>query len=358
MDICFVLPGFTRQPIGGYKIVFEYANRLQQDGNKISIVFLNDDKLQKIKVPFWGRRILVNCITAIEPRWFPLSSNIIKISSFQKKYLDKVKESDVVFATGIQTVEVVKNNFKNSRKFYLIQGYENWGVTEEYLRNTYGYFNNIVVSNWLKDIVDRYADKSSQLLKNPIDIDVYRRMRHQTQRKNHTIGILYHTDEIKGVRYAMEAIYRLKEKYSDLTVQMFGMFPKPKNLPKWISYKQGASQKETVDIYNNVQVFLCASIEEGYGLTGLEAMACGACLVSTAYKGVLEYAKDGYNALLSPVKDVNKIVQNISKLFNDSNERIRISNNGVNSVKSYSWEKTMKKMYKILQENIENEYNT
>ena len=29
--ICFVLPKFTRQPIGGYKIVFEYANRFIEE---------------------------------------------------------------------------------------------------------------------------------------------------------------------------------------------------------------------------------------------------------------------------------------------------------------------------------------
>ena len=131
---------------------------------------------------------------------------------------------------------------------------------------------------------------------------------------------------------------------------MFGMFPKPDDLPEWIHYKRGASQQETIDIYNKVQVFLCASIEEGYGLTGLEAMACGACLVSTSYKGVLEYAENGYNALLSPVKDVDALVDNISKLFDDENERLILSENGLNSVKSFSWDSALDFMNRALKE--------
>ena len=217
------------------------------------------------------------------------------------------------------------------------------------MHNTYKYgFTNITVSRWLKEIVDVYSEKSSYLLKNPIDTTIYQRKVNQKDRTPYTIGLLYHTEKIKGVRYALAAIYKLKEKYSNLSVEMFGMFPEPKNLPEWIHYKRGATQKETVNIYNKVQVFLCASIEEGYGLTGLEAMACGACLVSTSYKGVLEYAENGYNALLSPVKDIDMLIKHVSELFENQRERIRLSNNGVESVKIYSWDETMNKLNYII----------
>ncbi len=349
MTICFVLPKFTRQPIGGYKIIFEYANRLKQEGYTISILFLNESFLVQFKFPRFIKNMIANYLTHIGPKWFPLNKDIIKVSSLQKNYMKLLEDSDIVFATGIQTVELVKSRFKNSKKLYLIQGYENWGVTDEYLWSTYNFgFKNIAVSSWLKEIVDKHSNQVTEILKNPIDINIYKEKIKQKDRKNYTIGLLYHTEEIKGVRYALETIYKLKEKYPELTVQMFGMFPTPIGLPKWIHYKRGASQKETVDIYNMVQVFLCASIEEGYGLTGLEAMACGACLVSTAYKGVLEYAKDGYNSLLSPIKDVNALVKNVSKLLENIEERDRISKNGIASVKEYSWDEAINQLKSYL----------
>lgn len=349
MRICFVLPGFTRQPIGGYKIIFEYANRLQACGNEITILFLNEHKLENLKIPSFIKNIIINHVTSIEPKWFPMNKDIIKISSKKRNYLNIAEQCDAVVATGIQTAEIVKENFNKSKKYYFIQDYESWICPDNYVTKTYGYgFYNIVISNWLKNIVDKYANRPSLLLKNPIDIDLYKCKYRQDERQKHTIGILYHEEKHKGVEYALKAVYKLKARYLDLLVEMFGMFPVPKELPEWIHYKRGATQKETIDIYNKVQVFLCASIEEGYGLTGLEAMACGACLVSTAYKGVLEYAEDGYNALLSPIKDVDKLVEHVSALFDNLNERERISINGIESVKRFSWDEAMKKMNSIL----------
>lgn len=351
MKICFILPGFSRTPIGGYKIVYEYANRLVHIGNEVTIVSLNENKMKQFHLPEPIRKAVVNAVNKKQPEWFDLDKKIKKISSEEKEYLRKLTDCDVVFATGIQTVKTVKDNFPNAIKCYLIQGYENWGVTEKYLHETYSYgFCNIVVSSWLKEIVDRYSKKPAYLLKNPIDTEVYKVILDQKTRRKHSVGLLYHTDEIKGVKYALNALYKLKDLYEDLTVEMFGMFARPKNIPSWINYKRSASPQETVDIYNKVQVFLCASIEEGYGLTGLEAMACGACLVSTAYKGVLEYASDGYNALLSEVKDENALVMNMSKLFENEEERIRLSQNGVKSVKDYSWRYALDKLTKIIDE--------
>ena len=352
MKVCFVLPKFTRQPIGGYKIVFEYANRLQQLGYEINIVFINDEALSQYRIPQFIKKIVTNFITYIEPRWFPLDSKIKKFSNLDKHFLEKIGSVDACVATGIQTVEFVQNNFGNAQKLYLIQGYENWGVTEEYLWSTYSRgFKNIVVSNWLKKIVDQYALEPSILIKNPIDTSIYKCKVPYNERKKHTIGLLYHTAEIKGVKYALQALKQLRLQYDDLEVYMFGMFPEPENLPSWFSYKRGASQQETVEIYNKVQIFLCATIEEGYGLTGLEAMACGACLVSTAYKGVKEYAVNNYNALLSPIKDVKALVKNIELLFENDEKMEQLSRNGVESVKKFSWDIAMNKWVDLLNRN-------
>lgn len=353
MKICYVLPKFTRQPIGGYKMVFEYANRLADAGHEVSLLFLNDDALKKFKVPRFVKNIACNYITSVEPKWFPLNPSVKKYSNLKKGYLNAIGNQDAVVATGIQTVEEVKNNFANSRKYYFIQDYENWYRTDEYVNQTYGYgFGNIVISNWLKDIVDKYSKEPAVLIKNPVDTDIYVRNVSQSERKPHTIGLLYHEEPHKGVKYAMEVIYKLKERYTDLQVEMFGMFPRPENLPEWFNYKRGASQVETVDIYNKVQVFLCATVEEGYGLTGLEAMSCGACLVSTAYKGVREYAKDGENAYLAPVKDVDALYNYVVRLFEDEEERKRISDSAVTSVKGMDWREAVNKLELTLQKGV------
>lgn len=348
MKICFVLPKFTRQPIGGYKIIFEYANRLVENGEKVNILFINDGALQRFKIPDFLKKIIISFVTQIEPRWFNLDKRIKKVSNLDRNYLKEMEDLDVCFATGVQTVDEVKFKINSKKKLYFIQGYENWQVDKTYLHETYHYFTNIVVSTWLKKKVEPFSQGNVYLIKNPIDIKQYKCYIPQDGRKCHTIGLLYHKEKIKGLKYSLEAVKKVHDVYPDTLVYMFGMFPKPKDLPEWIHYTRGASQSETIEIYNRVQVFLCGSIEEGYGLTGLEAMACGACLVSTNYSGVREYAINGYNSLLSPIKDSKALADNILFLFENKSERSRISNNGIKTVKEFSWESALEKLNKLL----------
>ena len=39
MTISFLLPGPSIYPAGGYKVIFEYANRLAQEGYKVNVVY-------------------------------------------------------------------------------------------------------------------------------------------------------------------------------------------------------------------------------------------------------------------------------------------------------------------------------
>lgn len=336
--ICFILTEISRVPVGGYKMVYEYANRLAKDDFKVSIVYRNDNLLRKYHFPEPIRGALALLETQWEPSWFQLDKRIRKISTTSSAWKDKSGDPDIVISTAVETVALMKRYFKNSKQVYFIQDYENWNCTDQYLQNTYAAgYRNIVVSQWLKEVVDRYSKEPSFLIKNPIDLKVYRVITPPEKRGEHTISLLYHTGAHKGLKYALQVLHKLKKIYSDLTVFMFGVFDFEDEIPEWIKYTQKASQQQTVEIYNSTRVFLCATVEEGYGLTGLEAMACGNILVSTNYRGVREYAQNGYNALLSPVKDVDALVKNVERVFEDSELRKQIIKNGQETVKQFSW---------------------
>ena len=344
MNICFVLPGIAREPVGGYKVVYEYANRLVAENYNVSILYLNQDFLKNYSVPFlfkkWGAKFLMK----FEPKWFKLDRRIKQVSNLDKDYKRKLGKLDICFATSAEkTVYEVDKNLSAEKKFYLIQDYENWNISDSELINTYKLgFKNIVIARWLKKIVDKYSNSKAILIPNAIDTEIYTQKTPIRKRRNHTIALLYHTSPHKGVKNAFQVLKKLKKQYPDLQVIMFGKFREP-NIPDWITYYKGASQEKTVEIYNSVKVFLCSTIEEGFGLTGIEAMACGACLVSTNYKGVSEYAVNKYNALLSPVGDIEAQVNNVETIFNNPDIQERLSKNGVNYVKKFTWAEAMKK---------------
>lgn len=352
MNIVFVLPMAQKAPVGGYKVVYEYANRLVNDHN-ISILYLNDAPLSNLKLPESMKCIIKHFLTMMRPAWFKLDNRIKKISAYDYNLKNSIRDTDVAICTGIDTVDRTIEIFNKVQcKFaYFIQDYENWEATDEYCHYTYGLgMTNIVVSNWLKNIVDKYSVSPSILIKNPIDLNVYKIQTPIESRKLHTIGLLYHRMPYKGLKYSLEALRIIKMEYPDLEVYMFGIPQKPKDFPSWIHYIHNAKQQQTVAIYNKVSVWLCASVDEGFGLTGFEAMACGDALVSTAYTGVFEYAKDGYNALLSPVKNVGALVKNVERLFEDDNLRKSLVDNAQKSIKAFSWDVAVNKLEKAISE--------
>ncbi|EFJ70008.1 glycosyltransferase, group 1 family protein [Lactobacillus paragasseri JV-V03] len=350
MRICFVLPGVARQPVGGYKMAFEYANRLVKENHEVLILYLNQDLLKNYSVPLIVKRKIAKILTKIEPKWFDLNKKIKKISNLDLDYKEKLGKLDVCIATSAEkTVEEVNKNLIAKTKLYLIQDYENWNISDKELIATYKLgFKNIVVAKWLKQIVDQYSPTESVLIPNAIDTSIYTETVPIQNRDNHTIALLYHESPHKGLKNAFKVLDKLKQKYPDLKVIMFGKFPKPE-LPNWITYYKGASQKKTVEIYNFVKVFLCSTIEEGFGLTGIEAMACGACLVSTDYRGVREYAVNNYNSLLSPVGDIDAQVENVIRIFENKELQKNISSNGIQHVKKFKWSEAMKKLNKTIE---------
>ncbi len=324
-------------------MVYSYANWLSERGHGVSIMFMNMESLKKL--PGAIRSIALKLSIHLRPRWFKLNKRIRRISysADTKRWEDGYKDDfDCVIATELKTAAFVDSHFDDAKKLYFIQDFENWDCSDEEVYATYRMnMKKIVISEWLKEIVDKYSLKPSVLIRNPIDRNIYCVKNNIEERSPFSIGMLYHEGDHKGCKYAVEALKKVKKNYPDVLVDCFGTTERPADLPDWFIYTRDASQDETAAIYNKVAIWVCASVEEGFGLTGLEAMSCGAALVSTEYKGVKEYAVNEDNALLSPIRDSESLAGNISRLIDNREERIRIAKSGIKKAEEFSIEKAV-----------------
>ncbi|MCR5376624.1 MAG: glycosyltransferase family 4 protein [Lachnospiraceae bacterium] len=351
MKICFVLPRMSNQAVGGYKIVYEYANRLTVIGHEVSLLYLNTNYYNSYHIPRVVKKAYFGFLNRREPKWFKLESRVEKISDYSTKRVQRLlAEANVAVATAVRTAPYVAERFATQNKIYLIQGRETWNRSEEYVDNTYRLgMKNVVISRWLKDIVDKASGGEAVLVRNPIDLTKYKVIEQIDNRRKHSLSVLYNPNPVKGFDNAFCVITKLKDKYPDLEVRAFGAYPKPEFFPSWIDYTENATQQQTIDIYNRTQVYLCSSVAEGYGLTGLEAMACGCALASTSYDAVYEYAVDQRNCLLSEVGDVDAQFLNVSTLFEDDTLRKKISMNALDDVKAFSWDVAIDLFVKMME---------
>lgn len=343
--INFILYDFPRTPNGGNKVVYEYAEYLGEQGYDVVIYYRW--AYNHFHLPLFVRKLLINIVVQYFPHWFTFNKNVKRKNVYDIND-ENIREADVIVATDIRTAYPVAGLNKNKgKKFYLIQGFENWDFSDEYVYSTYSLgMTNITVARWLKRIVDKYSKSPAICISNSINTNVfkYENISHNL----HTLSFHYREAAYKGCDDAIEVIKKLKNIYPDLHVYVISREDCPDNMPRFVEFIKNASPSDVARIDNLSSVFLCTSVVEGFGLPGLEAMACGSVLVSTNYDGVLEYAVDQENALLSDVHDVDDLVKNIRLVFDNKDLRDRLKENGIKTAKERALKISCEKFEKVI----------
>ncbi|MFR9166726.1 MAG: glycosyltransferase family 4 protein [Dysgonomonas sp.] len=288
--IHFVLPFKARRPAGGFRVMYEYANRLFDKGYSVHISYPLQTPYMKYRFPYWIRLILSRIEGFGTNKWFKFREGISM--SYIKCVKDQyIKDADIIMATWWATVaEVGKLSEKKGKKINLIQGFENWEGHEDLLYKSYDIpdMTNVVVASYLKDIVGEHTDKETILIPNAIDKKQYKIMNPIKNRYSNSICMFFSEQEIKGSKYGLEALSIVKKRKPDVKADIFGIYPKPEHLPNWIEYHRNPNN--LCEIYNRNAIFISNSLTEGFGLVSVEAMHCGCALICTDISGHREYA--------------------------------------------------------------------
>jgi glycosyltransferase involved in cell wall biosynthesis len=96
-----------------------------------------------------------------------------------------------------------------------------------------------------------------------------------------------------------------------------------------------------MEVIATLDIFVSPSMEEGLGLTVLEAMACAKPVISTAVGGVTSFIEDGKNGLLVNPGSSSALRDAIIRLIENTQLRQEIARNGAELVcHNYSLEST------------------
>lgn len=103
-----------------------------------------------------------------------------------------------------------------------------------------------------------------------------------------------------------------------------------------------ADDKKLRQIYQRSKIIACLAYDEPFGLTPLEAMACGTPVIAVNEGGYKETIKDGETGFLVK-RNAKEIADKLNLLLNDENLLRRISYNSRNHIiKNWTWERNIK----------------
>ena len=139
---------------------------------------------------------------------------------------------------------------------------------------------------------------------------------------------------IARLRATFEALHRRFGSRVSLEVFGWNAPSGPGRAPDFVRHHGHLGPEGVAALMAQADVVVEPSDYQGLGLPGLEAMACGAALVSTACLGVAEYAVDGDNALVVPH---DGLAEAVARVVEDGELRQRLQDAGPETARRFDW---------------------
>jgi glycosyltransferase involved in cell wall biosynthesis len=183
---------------------------------------------------------------------------------------------------------------------------------------------------------ERYGIRDVGVVHNAVDTEIFRADGERAGVKPYVLCVGWDGNEFKGMGDVRRLWTRLQRERPELElVWVTPRAPRREMGQVFIT----PSQPELAALYRGAAVYLCASHYESFPLPPLEAMACGAPVVTTSNVGVLEYARDGENALVVPIGDVAQMAASIYRVLDDPALAAGLRAGGAHTASSFSWER-------------------
>jgi glycosyltransferase involved in cell wall biosynthesis len=128
----------------------------------------------------------------------------------------------------------------------------------------------------------------------------------------------------------------------------FVSFIREKGIEDRICLTGYLEEADLCGLYSACSAFVYPSLYEGFGLPPLEAMACGAPVITSRISSLLETVGDA--ARLVDPNDVEDLAQGIVEMLSDVGMREHYAEQGSKQVKKFSWEQTALKTLAVYQE--------
>lgn len=311
--IAFVLPT-TLSNGGGVKIVFEYANTINNNNiAKCDVIYpvipcnYKLHKFTSIKglCKYFGT-LLFNIFGYNLKKFlkkYP-NVNIYRVISLkQKNIYDKYDE---VITTAWDTTYYT-NNINKKRK-YFVQSYESWAGPLDYVKGTYENkdLEIITITQYLSDLLYKLHERKSDIIYNPVMMDIIDEKNVlKTKISDYKYGVIYRNSPWKSFDTVIEFLKENKQ-YRHKFICIGQNVPSKYN--KYFSeIMDGSSNENMKNFYDKIDVLILPSTNEGFGLPIIESMSRGTIVISKKIGFLYDFGVENKNYIKVGIDDIKDI---------------------------------------------------
>lgn len=326
-----VLPRLSRRPIGGYRVIYQYANGLAGLGHQVTVLHaLSDEESPSLKshVLTVVARVLWRLRPSTILQWFTLR-NDVRLRLVPVLSGSILPAADVTLVTAWQSAARTGGPAARAgRLAQLVYDYETW-LTDESLwpriAAAVGRTDvaKISTSSAVATMLHSFgctpvATVNAGLAEGDFGVDV------PIASRSPSVLLVKRSEPSKDFATAVAVAQRVHALRPLVTFDCFGAAAWD-DLPTFVRDHGTVSHQALRALYNNAAVLLLTSKAEGWGLPALEAMACGAVVVSTKSGGVEDFLSDDVNARLARPEDVDTLTNQVVALLDDDELRQRLA---------------------------------
>lgn len=227
----------------------------------------------------------------------------------------------------------------------------------------------VTISKYSREKILKYynIDESKiRIVPNGVDIEKFMpltdaSLKKQSGTKNE-VDVLFVGSLIprKGLMLLIEAAKKILKQLPNVRFIIAGDGPmknqltdslKKNSISKHFSFLGNIKDDELPKLYNNADIFVLPSTQEGQGIVLLEAQACGLPVVSFDSGGAKEAVLNRETGVLVESRDINALTDALTELILNRDLRRKMGVNGRKFVsENFTWNLCAKKMFNIYTE--------
>ncbi len=215
--------------------------------------------------------------------------------------------------------------------------------------------HRFVVSRYWRDALKKDFGYESEIAYNGIDLDDFANLP-ERRSSEPTLLFVGGLEPRKGLDRLVQAMPLIAEHVSDVRlivvaksgfrgtdqVGTFASLARRLGVEDRILFRESVDQLTLLSFYSNCDVVVLPSRNEGWGLSLMEAMACGRPVVATRVGGIPELVRDGVDGILVDPDDLRQLSSAIVRLLRSPDLRKTMARAGSERVKAFSWDDTAK----------------